>query len=107
MVYRNYGSERPQLVGGKPIKGFAQYKDHILVADLAAQGLKGVAFKQDLFDGKRQILARYPTAVPAFSAALIAFKEVIPELPSCAGHSLGLSTSTGMTCHQIALTLMS
>ncbi len=60
MVYRNYGSERPRLVGGKPIKGFAQYKDHILVADLAAQGLKGVAFKQLFFDGKRQILARYP-----------------------------------------------
>jgi len=33
--------------------------------------------------------------------------EVIPLLPSCAGQSLCLSTSTGITCHQIALMFMS
>ena len=64
VVYRGYGNERPVLIGGKPIKGFAQYKGQILVADVASQGLKGVAFRQLFFDGRRQILARYPNFDP-------------------------------------------
>ncbi|MEI7437455.1 MAG: right-handed parallel beta-helix repeat-containing protein, partial [bacterium] len=64
VVYRGYGAERPLLVGGKPIAGFAPHKDSILVADVAAQGLKGIAFRQLFFDGRRQILARYPNADP-------------------------------------------
>ena len=60
VIYRGYGKERPVLVGGMPIQGFAQYKGRILVADVASQGFKGVAFRQLFFDGRRQILARYP-----------------------------------------------
>jgi len=64
VVYRGYGAERPLLVGGKPVAGFARYKDGILVADLAAQDLKGIAFRQLFFNGRRQILARYPNFDP-------------------------------------------
>ena len=64
VVYRGYGAERPLLVGGKPVAGFVRHKDGILVADLAAQGLKGIAFRQLFFDGRRQILARYPNFDP-------------------------------------------
>ncbi len=63
-VYRGYGNERPVLIGGKPITGFTPYKDKILVADVTNQGLKGVAFRQLFFDGRRQILARYPNFDP-------------------------------------------
>src|ERR1035437_9177648 len=64
VVYRGYDKERPLLIGGKPVKGFAQYKDQILVADVNKQGLKGVAFRQLFFNGGRQILARYPNYEP-------------------------------------------
>jgi len=64
VVYRGYGQERPRLVGGKVITGFTPHKDQILVADVSGQGLKGVAFKQLFFDGRRQIMARYPNFVP-------------------------------------------
>ncbi|MFH1024049.1 MAG: right-handed parallel beta-helix repeat-containing protein [Planctomycetota bacterium] len=64
IVYRGHGAERPLLVGGKPVAGFAPHKDHVLVADVAAQGLKGIAFRQLFFNGRRQILARYPNFDP-------------------------------------------
>jgi len=57
-------SERPLLVGGKSVAGFMPYKDDILVTDVATQGLKGIAFRQLFFDGRRQILARYPNFDP-------------------------------------------
>src|ERR1035437_7226265 len=64
IVYRGYEKDRPSLIGGKAITGFASYKDQILVADVAKQGLKGIAFRQPFFDGGRQILARYPNYDP-------------------------------------------
>src|ERR1035437_7846862 len=64
IVYRGYEKDRPSLIGGKAITGFAPYKDQILVADVAKQGLKGIAFRQPFFDGGRQILARYPNYDP-------------------------------------------
>ena len=64
VVYLGDGAARPLLIGGKPVAGFAPYKDKILVADVASQGLKGVAFRQLFFDGRRQILARYPNFDP-------------------------------------------
>ncbi|MEW6359363.1 MAG: right-handed parallel beta-helix repeat-containing protein [Planctomycetota bacterium] len=64
IVYRAYESEKPILVGGKPIIHFVPHKNGILKADLAAQGLKGVCFKQIFFDGKRMHLARYPNFDP-------------------------------------------
>ena len=64
IVYRGLAQDRPLLIGGKPVAGFAPHKDSILVADVAAQGLKGIAFRQLFFDGRRQILARYPNFDP-------------------------------------------
>lgn len=64
IVYRAYSQERPKLIGGKVITGFVPYKGQILVADVASQGLKGVVFKQLFFDGRRQIMARYPNFDP-------------------------------------------
>ena len=64
IVYRGYGAERPLLVGGKPVAGFTQYQDEILVADMTTQGLKGISFRQLFFDGRRQILARNPNQDP-------------------------------------------
>ena len=64
VVYRAYQNEKPVLSGGSVVKGFAIYKGGILKADLAAQGLKGVYFRQLFFEGKRQPLARYPNADP-------------------------------------------
>jgi len=64
VVYRAYGSEKPLLAGGKPVRGFTVHKGSILKADLVAQGLKGIYFRQLLFDGRRQHLARYPNYDP-------------------------------------------
>ena len=64
VVYLGDGEARPLLVGGKPIADFAPYKGETLVADMASQGLKGVAFRQLFYDGRRQILARYPNFDP-------------------------------------------
>lgn len=61
IVYRAYGDERPVLIGGRPIRGFKKYREKILQADLATQGLEGLTFtKQLICEGKRQILARHP-----------------------------------------------
>lgn len=64
VVYRAYQEEKPVLVGGRTITGFAPWKGSILKADVAAQGLKGVFFRQLIFDGRRQHLARYPNFDP-------------------------------------------
>ncbi len=64
VVYRGYQEERPILVGGRPIAGFEPYKGKILQADVGAQGFKDVYFRQLLFDGQRQHLARYPNYDP-------------------------------------------
>lgn len=60
VVWRGYREERPILVGGREIASFAPHKDMILVADLAAQGWKNPDFRQLVFGGRRQILARHP-----------------------------------------------
>ena len=64
VVYRAYAKEKPVVIGGRPITGFVPHKGKILKADVAAQGLRGVAFRQLFFDGKRQHLARYPNFDP-------------------------------------------
>ena len=64
ITYRAYADERPVLVGGRAIQGFVPHKGSILKADLASQGLKGTYFRQLLFDGRRQHLARYPNFDP-------------------------------------------
>ena len=64
VVYRAYQSEQPVLVGGRTITGFVPYKGQILKADVGAQGFKGIYFRQLIFDGRRQHLARYPNFNP-------------------------------------------
>ena len=60
VVFRAWKNEKPVLIGGRAITGFTPWKGSILKADVAAQGFKGIAFKQLFFDGRRQTLARYP-----------------------------------------------
>lgn len=72
IVYRAYASERPVLVGGKTIGGFAPVQEQIgkapagkiFKADVGAQGFKSIKFGQLIFDGRRQHLARYPNFDP-------------------------------------------
>ncbi len=64
IVYRAYENEKPLLMGCQPVSGFVPYQGKILKADLAAQGLRGVYFRQLYFAGKRQHLARYPNYDP-------------------------------------------
>ncbi len=59
-TWRNYQSETPVLIGGRRISSFVPHQGKILKADLAAAGLKNPAFKQLIFAGSRQHLARYP-----------------------------------------------
>src|ERR1700730_6701604 len=54
---------------------------------------------------KRKKLEPTSMALPASSAASIAFTEVIPLLPSGIGQSACCMISTGLTSHQIGLVL--
>ena len=56
--------QRPIVRGGAVIGDFKPYKGEILKADVAAQGFKGIYFRQLFCDGQRQILARYPNFDP-------------------------------------------
>lgn len=60
VVYRAYLKEKPVIIGGRTISGWQPYRDGILKADVGSQGFKDIYFRQLFFDGKRQILARYP-----------------------------------------------
>lgn len=60
IVYRAYQNERPVLIGGRNLVDWKPWKEKILQADVAKQGFQGVAFKQLVFAGRRQHLARFP-----------------------------------------------
>jgi hypothetical protein len=60
VVYRAYPREKPVLTVGGAISGFVPHKGKILKADVAAQGFRGIYFRQLFFEGRRQHLARYP-----------------------------------------------
>ncbi len=60
IVWRAYPGEKPAIIGGKTIGDFQPYKGKILKADVGAQGLKDVYFRQLLCNGRRMDLARYP-----------------------------------------------
>ena len=64
IVYRSQPGEQVTLLGGKPVTGFKPYQGKILQADVAACGLKGVGFKQLVFNGERMTWARYPNIPP-------------------------------------------
>jgi hypothetical protein len=64
IVYRAAKGQKVHVVGGRPITGFTPYRGQILKANVAAQGFKGIYFRQLFFDGRRQHLARYPNFDP-------------------------------------------
>ncbi len=64
VAYKAFPNEKPILVGGRPVKNFVPYEGKILKADMKAEGIGNVYFRQLIFDGKRQHLARYPNFDP-------------------------------------------
>src|SRR5690349_12337475 len=44
VTWRAYKSEKPVVLGGKPITGFTPHRGQIVKADTAAQGFKGIYF---------------------------------------------------------------
>ncbi len=64
VAYRAYGREKPVLIGGRKVTNWQPYKGKILQADLGAQGFTDPRFRDLLFNGKRQPLARYPNFDP-------------------------------------------
>lgn len=60
VVYRAFGDEKPVIIGGRAISGWRPDTGQILKADVAAQGFKGIYFRQLLCNGQRMQLARYP-----------------------------------------------
>ena len=60
IVYRAYQQEKPVLTVAHRLTGFVPYKGKILKADVGAQGMHGIYFRQLFYDGNRQQLARYP-----------------------------------------------
>ena len=64
VTYRAWQQEKAILVGGRAITGFTPWKGQILKADVNGQGFKGVYFRQLIFEGRRQHLARYPNFDP-------------------------------------------
>ena len=64
VLFQARRGDEPVLIGGRQITGFVPHEGKILKADLAAQGLKDANFRQLLFAGKRQHLARYPNYDP-------------------------------------------
>lgn len=59
-----YPGEHPLVIGGSEIRDFKPYQGQILQADVGAQGFKGTYFRQLIFAGRRQHLARYPNFDP-------------------------------------------
>ncbi len=58
--YRAYQDETSTIVGGRRISDFTPHEGKILKADVDGQGFRGIYFRQLLFNGKRQHLARFP-----------------------------------------------
>ena len=64
IVYRAYENENADADRRAKSRRFVPHQGQILKADVAAQGFKGVYFRQLFFDGQRQHLARYPNFDP-------------------------------------------
>jgi hypothetical protein len=60
VVWQASAGEKPVIMGGRAIGGFQPYRGKILKADLKAQGLAGLYFRQLLTNGRRMDLARWP-----------------------------------------------
>ncbi|MCC7494145.1 MAG: right-handed parallel beta-helix repeat-containing protein [Fimbriimonadaceae bacterium] len=64
LTVRAWRDERPVLRGGVALGGFEPAGGKLLRADVAAQGLRGVAFQQLFWNDRRLVLARYPNWDP-------------------------------------------
>ncbi|NOZ23103.1 MAG: right-handed parallel beta-helix repeat-containing protein [Planctomycetes bacterium] len=64
IVYAAHPGEKVILKGSRPITGWKPYKDQIYQADLTGVDLGGSRFWELYYDGKRQVLARYPNFDP-------------------------------------------
>ncbi len=64
VVYRAYEGEKPVIIVGRQITSFQPHQGQVLKADVGVQGFKGVYFRQFIFNGERQHLARYPNFDP-------------------------------------------
>jgi hypothetical protein len=62
VVYQAYPGEKPILTAARVVTGFKPYRGKILQADVSH--LKDTVFRQLFYNGKRQILARYPNFDP-------------------------------------------
>jgi parallel beta-helix repeat protein len=60
ITYRAFPNEKPILVGGQGIKNFVPFQGKIVKADMVTAGVGNVYFRQLIFNGQRQHLARYP-----------------------------------------------
>jgi hypothetical protein len=65
ITYRACPGETAVLTGGKPVAGWKRDRGRICVTSLAAQGIGDFRFRELFFQGRRQILARFPNYDPA------------------------------------------
>ena len=65
MIYRGAGGGQTILTGGRAVTNFVEQPDGSYTADLSAAGLRGVNFRQLVFDGRRMPMARWPDFDPA------------------------------------------
>lgn len=100
-MWQAFEKETPLLIGGRVISAWKPWRDGILQTDVGAQGFAGVAFKQLLFAGQRQVLARYPNfdaKDPIAGGWAYADGEMWPMYADKDGedrHTLKVKTSTG------------
>lgn len=65
VVFRAFPGERPELAGGRPVRGWKRTAQGVFVTSLPAQGIRPFRFHQLFFRGERQVLARHPNYDPA------------------------------------------
>jgi hypothetical protein len=64
VTWQAFPGETPTLTGGRQVTGFTPHEGKVLKANVNAQGLAGVNFRQLLCNGRRLDLARYPNRDP-------------------------------------------
>ena len=64
VVYRACPGEKPIVMGARAIRDFTPHEGPVLKADVGRQGFKGIYFRQLIFAGRRQHLARWPNFDP-------------------------------------------
>ena len=64
ITYTAFPGEKPILHGGRKITGWKRYRGKIWQSDLKNTDLFNLQFKQLIYNGKRQTLARFPNVDP-------------------------------------------